>query len=95
MSFFAIMSKNYNIPRKIRELQHKGTFKIPMEIITYQEKSGNYNLNSTHAPMRIIITYQEKSGNYNMESIQNAYQGIITYQEKSGNYNQIITICKI
>ena len=34
-------------------------------IITYQEKSGNYNVLKLFAYIFKIITYQEKSGNYN------------------------------
>ena len=34
-------------------------------IITYQEKSGNYNLSFLYVSIITIITYQEKSGNYN------------------------------
>ena len=36
------------------------------EIITYQEKLGNYNLVTTIASNPLIITYQEKLGNYNV-----------------------------
>ncbi len=35
---------NYNIPRKIRELQLNNTRDEMQYIITYQEKLGNYNL---------------------------------------------------
>ncbi len=36
-----------------------------MVIITYQEKSGNYNTTPLIISPQYIITYQEKSGNYN------------------------------
>ena len=35
---------NYNIPRKIRELQYISGASPTASIITYQEKLGNYNL---------------------------------------------------
>ena len=35
------------------------------KIITYQEKSGNYNFKIFFVKHIGIITYQEKSGNYN------------------------------
>ncbi len=35
------------------------------QIITYQEKSGNYNTELIIDEAADIITYQEKSGNYN------------------------------
>ena len=35
-------------------------------IITYQEKSGNYNNIPIEVMTELIITYQEKSGNYNL-----------------------------
>ena len=58
------------------------------EIITYQEKLGNYNKTPTNLARHIIITYQEKLGNYNVRNAaMNACQ-IITYQEKLGNYNK-------
>ena len=34
---------DYNIPRKIRELQYLGLCNVKNIIITYQEKLGNYN----------------------------------------------------
>ncbi len=34
-------------------------------IITYQEKSGNYNADTDRGDPIKIITYQEKLGNYN------------------------------
>ncbi len=78
---------DYNIPRKIRELQCSGTDYSFGKIITYQEKLGNYNLVTTIASNPLIITYQEKLGNYN-SNIGKPYIGkIITYQEKLGNYN--------
>ena len=36
-------TKNYNIPRKIRELQSEPNTGNTIYIITYQEKLGNYN----------------------------------------------------
>ena len=36
-------SFDYNIPRKIRELQCVNVFSVLLTIITYQEKLGNYN----------------------------------------------------
>ena len=56
-------------------------------IITYQEKSGNYNLATQAYDCVDIITYQEKSGNYNFIWKNGSKSIIITYQEKSGNYN--------
>ena len=56
-------------------------------IITYQEKSGNYNFLVAVEAIPHIITYQEKSGNYNSMFFGVPGCGIITYQEKSGNYN--------
>ena len=55
----------YNIPRKIRELQLYNYYCKGSRIITYQEKSGNYNFGAFTAAKIFIITYQEKSGNYN------------------------------
>ena len=77
----------YNIPRKIRELQHKLLCAPTVIIITYQEKSGNYNLIVATQYPSAIITYQEKSGNYNQKLCHFLNTHIITYQEKSGNYN--------
>ena len=59
-------------------------------IITYQEKPGNYNISGIGSTILLIITYQEKSGNYNSEFIITLDPPIITYQEKSGNYNAIL-----
>ena len=56
---------HYNIPRKIRELQSSGVFLDSLQIITYQEKLGNYNLHDKDVKEDGIITYQEKLGNYN------------------------------
>ena len=57
---------NYNIPRKIRELQYSGycvlvckNYNIPRKIRELQLKTSEYHSSS-------IITYQEKLGNYNM-----------------------------
>ncbi len=36
-------ASDYNIPRKIRELQFWGGAPMRFLIITYQEKLGNYN----------------------------------------------------
>ena len=55
----------YNIPRKIRELQPGIADSDYKQIITYQEKSGNYNALYSAPFIWVIITYQEKSGNYN------------------------------
>ena len=57
---------NYNIPRKIRELQCGDCFNNLRWIITYQEKLGNYNENMVCGVANVIITYQEKLGNYNV-----------------------------
>ena len=77
----------YNIPRKIRELQRLHYNDDDFKIITYQEKSGNYNDGKHDVDLAVIITYQEKSGNYNLFFILQVVTNIITYQEKSGNYN--------
>ena len=53
-------TKNYNIPKKIRELQSTRGDTGAHRIITYQEKLGNYNdPEREYAPL-VIITYQEK-----------------------------------
>ena len=80
---------DYNIPRKIRELQSSVFFENFLTIITYQEKLGNYNSAQTLVMKFIIITYQEKLGNYNCPSEIFASDLIITYQEKLGNYNGV------
>ena len=59
------------------------------EIITYQEKLGNYNGFSDFGNFWNIITYQEKLGNYNRSATFSAWRIIITYQEKLGNYNRM------
>ena len=59
-------------------------------IITYQEKSGNYNVKHQNPDCHQIITYQEKSGNYNHCRYDYRIRDIITYQEKSGNYNNLV-----
>ena len=79
---------DYNIPRKIRELQSIVTYVILILIITYQEKLGNYNRTTLFAPAEEIITYQEKLGNYNLKMWEDDEGVIITYQEKLGNYNR-------
>ena len=56
---------NYNIPRKIRELQSLSQRVNTYPIITYQEKLGNYNIDLRINIVNEIITYQEKLGNYN------------------------------
>ena len=61
-----IRANNYNIPRKIRELQYSTAIFEPLMIITYQEKLGNYNLLTLLYGVIKIITYQEKLGNYNL-----------------------------
>ncbi len=60
------MMTNYNIPRKIRELQYTAYITHFSVIITYQEKLGNYNRGEVTVNIRYIITYQEKLGNYNV-----------------------------
>ena len=57
--------QNYNIPRKIRELQFENYWLGALWIITYQEKLGNYNDKYDALETQLIITYQEKLGNYN------------------------------
>ena len=54
------MSNNYNIPRKIRELQSAIIATTATLIITYQEKLGNYNKRYVVLTENYIITYQEK-----------------------------------
>ena len=43
-----------------------GNWALATVIITYQEKSGNYNAYDCVDLNVRIITYQEKSGNYNI-----------------------------
>ena len=43
MGTLAIGVVDYNIPRKIRELQYDFATNVRVGIITYQEKLGNYN----------------------------------------------------
>ena len=82
MRQYLVSTLNYNIPRKIRELQSWSLRGRTEHIITYQEKLGNYNLLSASEYSELIITYQEKLGNYNSKC-NNAQQfQIITYQEK-------------
>ena len=82
------MILNYNIPRKIRELQsplfplvQSSYYNIPRKIRELQFKS--YWLGALW-----IITYQEKLGNYNNCTDERRSGYIITYQEKLGNYNK-------
>ena len=87
MNIYLPYTNNYNIPRKIRELQFRAESPLDPIIITYQEKLGNYNSANSLFAARTIITYQEKLGNYNELMALNLWQPIITYQEKLGNYN--------
>ena len=60
-----IFALNYNIPRKIRELQLIKAFKVPF--INYNIPRKIRELQFAYAILLSIpiITYQEKLGNYN------------------------------
>ena len=82
---------NYNIPRKIRELQldllntaFEYDYNIPRKIRELQRICSADGI-------RKIITYQEKLGNYNYFVRGLVSTRIITYQEKLGNYNFTLT----
>ena len=60
-----------------------------LEIIPYQELSGNYNTSLFALLEVLIIPYQELSGNYNVFYLGQTHEAIIPYQELSGNYNSV------
>ena len=60
---------------------------LVVDIIPYQELSGNYNQEDVKPPPTPIIPYQELSGNYNIDDGYVMLAQIIPYQELSGYYN--------
>ena len=57
-------------------------------IISYQNKIGNYNFSHKVFYYSLIISYQNKIGNYNFHSTFISVFSIISYQNTIGNYNQ-------
>ena len=60
------MSVDYNIPRKIRELQSRFQRMVSINYYNIPRKIRELQFVDVKGQTNYIITYQEKLGNYNM-----------------------------